>query len=48
MENTTNKTWQEEMAELIAQVPEEKKERVHDFLMGCLATIKAEHGQQAS
>lgn len=48
MENTTNKTWQEEMAELIAKVPEEKKERVRDFLMGGLAMLKAENRQQAS
>lgn len=48
METTTSKTWQEDMAELIAQVPEEMRPRVHDFLLGALATIKAEQEQRAS
>lgn len=39
MENTT-KTWQQELAEMIETVPEAQKQRVHDFLMGALATGK--------
>lgn len=45
MENTT-KTWQQELAEMIEAVPETQKQRVHDFLMGALATGMATMGNQ--
>lgn len=46
MENTTKKTWQEELEEIVRKVPEEKAQRVHDFLMGAIATMQEE--QEAS
>ncbi len=42
MEDTTKKTWQEELREIVEKVPEKNRQRVHDFLVGCIATMQEE------
>lgn len=42
MENTTKKTWQEELQETIDKLPEDQKQRAHDFLVGYVAALKEE------
>lgn len=39
MENTTKKSWQEELEELVRNVPEDMRQRAHDFLFGYLAAM---------
>lgn len=42
MKDTTKKTWQEELREIVEKVPEKNRQRVHDFLVGCIATMQEE------
>lgn len=42
MENTTKKTWQEDLEETISQLPADQKQRAHDFLVGYIAALKEE------
>lgn len=40
MNHTT--TWQEDLARMIEDLPEDNQQRAHDFLVGYLAAMKEE------
>lgn len=42
MEPQTHKTWQEDLADKLEQVPAEHRQRASDFIAGYLAALKEE------
>lgn len=40
MEETTKKTWQEELQELMEKVPDDKRQRARDFIVGHLTALQ--------
>ena len=42
MEETTKKSWQEELEELVEKVPADKRQRARDFIVGHLTALQEE------